>query len=160
MHKRPTLLAVLVLLTLIAASCGATRDTGFPPTPTPEDNGNGHGNGNGDDGDPSTREDPFVVEGATGMVDVVDNLFVPRFVQVSTGTTIVWEQTGDQPHNVVFDDESFSSHPECPGTCMSQGDQADFTFEEAGEVPYYCVIHGRPGSPEDPANMAGVIIVV
>lgn len=155
MHKRPTLLALLALVTLLAASCGGTKDTGFPPTPTPEETEVE----NGDGGDTSTREDPFVVEGNSGRVEVVDNLFVSRFVQVSPGTTIVWEQTGVQPHNVVFDDGPFNSHPDCPGTCMAQGDEAEYTFDEAGEVPYYCVIHGRPGSPDDPANMAGLIIV-
>ncbi len=158
MHKRPTLLALLALVSLVAVSCGGTNDTGFPPTPTPEETGTE----NGDEGDTSTREDPFVVEDDTGRVEVIDNLFVPRFVQVSAGTTIVWEQTGVQPHNVVFDDESFDSHPDCGQqitSCMSQGDETQFTFEEVGEVAYYCVIHGRPGAPEDPANMAGVIIV-
>ena len=155
MRRSSTAVALLAILTLLSVACGSTKDTGFPPTPDPvetEDHG-----GNGDD--ESSLDNPTALD---GDVEVVDNRFVPRFAAVAAGTTVTWVQTGAAPHNIVADDGSYDSHPDCLsdiGSCMARGDEYSMTFDEPGEYPYYCVIHGRPGALDDPVNMAGMIIV-
>jgi plastocyanin len=146
---------LLAVVALAASACGTTKDTGFSPTPTPtetEDAGE----------DTSTLDEPAEYDPAAPL-SVADNLFVPRFVSAEAGTTVEWIQTGSAPHNVVADDGAFDSHPDCRGDnsagCMAEGDQFGFEFDEPGEYPYYCVIHGGPGQPDNPAVMAGVIIV-
>jgi plastocyanin len=82
-------------------------------------------------------------------VTVVDSAYQPREVEVSPGTTVVWQQEGELPHTVTADDGSFDS-----GT-MGQGDTFSRTFPQAGTFPYYCEFHGAPGGQ----GMAGVVIV-
>ena len=103
----------------------------------------------GAEGDTSTADAPA----ETDAVDVIDSNFEPRYVKVSVGTVVTWTQTGVAPHTVTHDDArpklqpargEFDSHPDCPGTCMGQGDEFTLTFTEPGEYPYYCVVHGRP----------------
>ncbi len=92
---------------------------------------------------------------STRDVMVADNEFQPASIEVTAGDTVRWTQTGSNPHTVTADDGSFDSHPNCPPDCMSQGDTFERTFNQPGEVPYYCKIHGGPGGQ----GMAGVIVV-
>lgn len=92
-------------------------------------------------------------------VIVSDNFFQPKTLTVQAGSTVLWEQQGDLPHNVTADDDSWSSHPVCspfaPGTCMQNGDTYSRAFPETGTFGYYCTLHGTPGN-----GMAGTIRVV
>jgi plastocyanin len=151
--RRSVLLALLSVLAFTAASCGAPKDTGFPPTPSPTETEH-------DGGDTSTPDDPAAYD---GPIDVVDSRFVPRYVAVESGTAVTWSQSGSAPHNVVSAKKgAFNSHPKClkdTSTCMASGDEFTFTFEDKGDFIYYCQIHGRPTNLDDPANMAGIIFV-
>lgn len=143
------LIALVCVLVLAGVACGEQRDTGFPE-PKAETQEEGHGGG-------ATRtEGPVEL---TGPIDVGDPFFDPKEAKVAVGTEVVWEQSGSAPHNVVADDDSFNSHPDCKGSdtakCMGKGDEFRYAFEKKGEFKYYCVIHGGPGG----AGMAGTIIV-
>ena len=78
----------------------------------------------------------------------LDDEFRPAQLTVNVGTTVVWTNEGQNPHTVTAADRAFDS-----GT-LESGESFSVTFEEAGEVLYYCQIHGEPGS-----GMRGVIIV-
>jgi plastocyanin len=99
--------------------------------------------------------------GGTEAADVIvsDNFYMPQTLTVQEGSTVLWEQQGDLPHNVTADDNSWGSHPACspfaPGTCMADGDTYSRAFPEPGTFGYYCTLHGTPGS-----GMAGTIRVV
>lgn len=160
MRRLVTLFAFVSALALVASSCASSKDTGFPPTPT------GTETGSEEPGeDTSTRDDPATLDGSP--IAVVDSQFNPRYVLVEAGTEVVWAQTGLAPHTVTSDDarsddpgpKAFDSHPDCGSTCMGQGDEFRFTFEEPGEYPYYCALHGAPGRTDDPNLMNGLIIV-
>ncbi len=84
-----------------------------------------------------------------GGVMVVDSTFQEKSITVPLGTTIIWTASANLPHTATSDDNIFDS-----GT-MRDGDVFTFTFEEAGEFPYYCTFHGGPGGQ----GMAGTIIV-
>lgn len=111
--------------------------------------------------DPLLPDDPTSPElsaAQTGDVEVIDNEFDPAELSVEEGSTVTWSQSGDNPHSVTADDGSFDSHPDCSAPlfdCMGNGDTFEFTFEEAGGVPYFCKIHGGEGG----SGMSGVIVV-
>ena len=99
--------------------------------------------------------------GGAEAADVIvsDNFYMPQTLTVQEGSTVLWEQQGNLPHNVTADDNSWSSHPACspfaPGTCMADGDTYSRAFPEPGTFGYYCTLHGTPGS-----GMAGTVRVV
>ncbi|WP_424004109.1 halocyanin domain-containing protein [Haloarcula salina] len=69
--------------------------------------------------------------------------FGPPAVKVSTGTTVVWEWTGDGgAHNVV----SQGDGPLDSGSAVTEaGTTYEYTFDEAGTYRYYCVPHESLG---------------
>jgi len=80
-------------------------------------------------------------------VDVVDNQFRPMQLTVTVGATVVWTHEGQNPHTVTADDRTFDSGTLESGTFS-------VTFDDVGRVPYYCQIHGEPGS-----GMFGTVVV-
>ena len=94
---------------------------------------------------PGEKREPNTV---TVIIDQFQ--FVNRTLTIEKGWTVVWINNESPKHTTTSDDDaSFNS-----GT-MSQGDTFSFTFEEAGEFPYYCRFHGDKGD----VGMAGTIIV-
>lgn len=93
------------------------------------------------------------------QVEVIDTAFEPKEITVAAGTKVVWMQIGDQPHSVTANDESFDSAPDCgpidTDRCDGEGDTFSFTFEEPGEYPYYCRVHGLPSG----RGMTGTVTV-
>jgi halocyanin-like protein len=76
-------------------------------------------------------------------------LFEPVAVEVSPGTTVVWEWTGrGGQHNVREEGGAFESE-----LASSEGTTYERTFDEPGVVRYYCVPHQAVG-------MKGVVDVV
>jgi len=67
--------------------------------------------------------------------------FGPAAVAVSTGTTVVWEWTGQGgQHNVAASDGAFESE-----TVGEEGHTFEHTFEEAGTYTYVCTPHEAVG---------------
>jgi halocyanin-like protein len=68
--------------------------------------------------------------------------FDPVAIEISPGTTVTWEWTGEGgAHNVVAEDESFDS-----GSAKSGSDVTfEHSFEEAGDYNYYCTPHKSAG---------------
>lgn len=76
--------------------------------------------------------------------------FDPPAVKVSTGTTVVWEWTGEGgTHNVV----SEGNGPLDSGSAVAEeGTTYQYTFEETGTFLYKCVPHAS-------LNMVGAVVV-
>jgi plastocyanin len=73
----------------------------------------------------------------------------PNPVQVSVGDTVTWTNDDSQPHTAtsgeaVIPDGRFDSGIMAPAATF------DFTFTEAGEYPYFCLLH---------PNMVGTVSV-
>ena len=92
--------------------------------------------------DPSTLPPEETTE-----VLIQDFAFDPPHIQVTVGDTVTWTQGTDAaPHTATADDGTFDS-----GNLTDEGETFEFTFEEAGEVSYFCEIH---------PDMLGLVTVV
>ena len=125
-------LALVASLALITTACASNKDTGLPAGPT---------------------EAPSAAV-CTGKIEMTDQLkFVPESCTIKVGTTVTWTTAGSAPHTAT-------SEPTAPvkfdSDQVASGASFDFTFETAGEIPYYCKLHSSPGSR---AGMFGTIIV-
>lgn len=74
--------------------------------------------------------------------------FFPAEITVPAGTTVVWRNLSDIPHDATARDNSFASDQ------LAKGQDFSFTFRTPGEIPYFCSVPGH----ED-AGMTGVIKV-
>lgn len=96
------------------------------------------------DGDGTTA-----ASGGTRIVFTRDDVFKEMAVRVLPGTTIVWRNTGRNPHTATADDMSWDTGH------LNPGDEWSMTFNEPGRYSYFCAYHGAPGGH----GMAGVILV-
>lgn len=91
--------------------------------------------------------------GESGNNDVTvmvnDSRFVEKSITIPVGTTVTWVMDANFQHTVTADDGSFDSGR------LSNGQTFSYTFNTAGEFPYYCTIHGGPGGE----GMSGTITV-
>lgn len=74
---------------------------------------------------------------ASKTVSVGDNFFTPQTVTINVGDTVTWKNNGLAEHNATADDNSFATGNFKPGQSRSE------TFTQAGDVPYYCTLHGQ-----------------
>lgn len=123
-------------LVVTAALLGCGNGNGVAPPPPGNDNGNGNGNENGD-------------PPPSGVILMQDDFFEPQLDTVTVGTTVSWDNEGNNEHTSTSDDELWDSGTVAPGLDTSH------TFGEEGEFPYHCTFHGAPGQ-----GMAGTIVVV
>jgi plastocyanin len=99
--------------------------------------------GSGGDGTEPRQdgEGRYVIEMTAG------NRFSPAIAKVPVGATVVWVHEGGAPHDVQGD--GFSSGPAAD---MTEGDEYEHTFDEAGSYEYHCDVHEGSG-------MKGTIVV-
>jgi plastocyanin len=95
-----------------------------------------------------------IVSGATFLTDTAYN---PNPIEVNVGQTVLWTNDDFSFHTVTSgkagDTNSgsvFDSGLAGPTALASTGKTYEYTFESAGEYPYYCILH--PG-------MVGKVIV-
>jgi plastocyanin len=84
-----------------------------------------------------------------GSSTLTTDAFAPNPIQVSVGTTVTWTNDDAQPHTV---NSGVSPTPSGLFDSPIMAPQATFeyTFTEAGEVPYFCILH---------PNMVGTVSV-
>ena len=88
-------------------------------------------------------------EGAdTLQVLARDNFFQPPSLDVTTGDTVVWKNTGDVAHTVTAVDGSFDQ-------TLRVGQEYRITPSRPGEIAYYCRFHGNSQG----SGMAGTLNV-
>jgi plastocyanin len=128
------LLACITMLAALAlGACGSPPNATQATTPAEQP-------------DVSATQPPA---GGESEVTIGDNTFTPKELRVSVGTTVVWTHSGERPHTVTADDDSFTSDTLNNGATFQQ------TFDTPGTFPYYCQFHGGKGGE----GMAGVITV-
>ena len=68
----------------------------------------------------------------------IDNFsFGPQELKVPVGTTVVWTNRDDIPHNVVSTEGVFKSK------VLDTDEKFSFTFTKPGAYPYFCSIHPK-----------------
>jgi plastocyanin len=86
-----------------------------------------------------------VVTGAPRVPVHIDRLaFVPREIEITAGTRVVWTNDDGAAHTATADDGSFDSGP------MTFSEKFGHTFTAPGTYTYYCAFH---------ANMTGKVTV-
>ncbi len=73
-------------------------------------------------------------------IDAVDNNFKPKYVEISKGTTVKFVNEGRNVHNVLPVTEGEFQQIEADD--FDPGDEGTVTFDEVGDFPYYCSLHG------------------
>jgi len=84
-----------------------------------------------------------------GSSTLTTDAFSPNPIQVSVGSTVTWTNNDSVIHTV----NSGTSPTESglfTSPIMNPGDTFEYTFTEAGEVPYFCLLH---------PNMVGTVTV-
>src|SRR5918999_1551173 len=84
-----------------------------------------------------------------GSSSLTTDAFSPNPIQVSVGTTITWTNDDAQPHTVNSGENGTPSGL-FDSPIMPTAATFEYTFTEAGEVPYFCILH---------PNMVGTVSV-
>ncbi len=94
-------------------------------------------------------EDEDIDDGVV-TVAIVDNDFEPEELTVEVGTTVRWVNEGMMMHTVTSGPDATEDGLFDSGD-MRNGDTFEYTFDEAGEFPYFCRPH--------PMTMRAMVIV-
>jgi plastocyanin len=86
-------------------------------------------------------------------VDAIDNNFAAQYVIVKKGTVVTFKNDGRNEHDVVPVVEG--SFKGAKTADFEPGTSYKVTFDEAGDFPYYCSLHGTTTK-----GMTGAIRVV
>ena len=84
-----------------------------------------------------------------GSATLTTDAFSPNPIQVSVGTTVTWTNSDAQPHTVNSGENATPSGL-FDSPIMAPQATFEYTFTEAGEVPYFCILH---------PNMVGTVSV-
>jgi plastocyanin len=90
----------------------------------------------------------------SGSSSLTTDAYQPNPIQVSVGTTVTWTNNDAQPHTVTSGsngqpDNKFNSSPNFT-PLLNPGQTFSFTFTQAGDYPYFCMVH---------PNMVGTVSV-
>ena len=94
----------------------------------------------------NTTNSVSIVPGASTLTT---DAFQPNPVQVSVGNTVTWTNNDAQPHTATSG-ENATPDGRFDSSIMAPAATFDFTFTEAGEYPYFCLLH---------PNMVGTVSV-
>lgn len=124
-----------VALALVLSACGdgeaATPATTAPNTTAPV---------SGDVVDLSEKEFEDRTGESAVSVQARDNTFLPAYIEVEAGTTVTFTNRGRNQHNVLPTTEG--AFPAIEVEDLEPGTSQDITFDEPGDYPYYCSLHG------------------
>ena len=84
-----------------------------------------------------------------GSSTLTDTAYQPNPIQVSVGTTVTWTNNDAQPHTVNSGENAMPSGL-FDSPIMPPVGTFEYTFTEAGEFPYFCILH---------PNMVGTVSV-
>ena len=84
-----------------------------------------------------------------GSSTLTTDAFSPNPIQVSVGTTVTWTNDDAQPHTVNSGENATPSGL-FDSPIMPTAGTFEYTFTEAGEFPYFCILH---------PNMVGTVSV-
>ena len=84
-----------------------------------------------------------------GSSTLTTDAYQPNPVQVSVGSTVTWTNNDAQPHTATSG-ENATPDGRFDSSILAPSATFDHTFTEAGEYPYFCMLH---------PNMVGTVSV-
>ncbi|MDQ3968668.1 MAG: plastocyanin/azurin family copper-binding protein [Thermoproteota archaeon] len=78
----------------------------------------------------------------SGSSALTDDAYAPNPVQVSVGDTVTWTNDDSQPHTATSG-ENLNPDGMFDSGIMAPGATFEFTFTEAGEYPYFCLLYSN-----------------
>ena len=84
-----------------------------------------------------------------GSSTLTTDAYQPNPIQVSVGTTVTWTNNDVQPHTATSG-ENVTPDGRFDSSIMAPAATFEHTFTEAGEYPYFCLLH---------PNMVGTVSV-
>jgi nitrite reductase (NO-forming) len=119
-------------------AAGTTAETGATDSNATEAGGSATGTGaTGGEGGSTTTG----VSIAPGSSTLTTDAFQPNPLQVSTGTTVTWTNNDAQPHTATSGATAPTPDGKFDSGILAPAATFDFTFTEAGEYPYFCLLH-------------------
>ena len=85
----------------------------------------------------------------SGSSSLTTDAYQPNPIQVSVGTTVTWTNNDAQPHTATSG-ENVTPDGRFDSSIMAPAATFEHTFTEAGEYPYFCLLH---------PNMVGTVSV-
>ena len=68
-------------------------------------------------------------------IRIKDYKFVPKELNIKTGTTLTWTNNDPAPHTIMTADGNIQSNP------LEKGETKTYTFDTPGTYNYICGIH-------------------
>ncbi len=126
---------------------GATEETGAAP---PAEGGGGAAETGTTTGTGATGgEGGTGVSIVPGSSSLTTDAYAPNPIQVGVGDMVTWTNDDSQPHTATSG-EAVTPDGRFDSGIMAPAATFDFTFTEAGEYPYFCLLH---------PNMVGTVSV-
>jgi plastocyanin len=108
------------------------------------------------DDDAADSEEEVMVRIPQGSSSLTDDAYIPNPVEVTVGDTVTWINDDFTTHTATSGDLGsgstgiFGGTEDSPEIIGPEGDTQSYTFDEAGEFPYYCTLH---------PSMVGTVVV-
>lgn len=151
-HRPSTLRLLVAAVALVApmalAGCGDGDDATTAPTVAETTAPAGE-----DTPDLSDEEFEDLTDQSEVTVQARDNTFVSDYITIKAGTTVTWTNRGRTEHNVLPVVDGAFTPIEIED--LEPGMSASITFDEPGDYPYYCSLHGTKTK-----GMVGAVRVV
>jgi len=112
----------LVFASVMTVSCQSQTSAPAPPI-----------TGGGTPLAPGEPEEPALPPQIEVLID--GSAFIPATYNIPVGAIVVWYNNDSVTHTITARDNLFDSGD------LSPGDTFRYTFEQSGEVEYYCKIH-------------------
>lgn len=95
------------------------------------------------------------ITGDDVVVEMYDNRFEYTEINIPVGGSVNWVGAGQNPHNAVAADGSWSTESVFGSLDQYEGDEAVLTYDQPGEYIFFCTYHGN----SEGDGMAGTLIV-
>ena len=87
-----------------------------------------------------SQSEEAVISIAPGSSSLTTDAYSPNPVQVSVGSTVTWTNDDSQPHTATSG-ENATPDQRFDSGIMTPAATFEYTFTEAGEYPYFCLLH-------------------
>jgi plastocyanin len=136
----------LTLLSLSVASSIAISTPNYASAQGVTGQGGGYGTNATTTGAGNVTNSVSIVQGSSTLTT---DAFQPNPIQVSVGSTVTWTNNDAQPHTATSG-ENATPDGRFDSSILAPAATFDHTFTEAGEYPYFCLLH---------PNMVGTVSV-